>query len=111
MEDIKTTVQAVLNNLHKHGGAGPAPGPDDWLDRVLTKQERRYVAVAYFRNGVLGLKVDSSSRLYHLNLRRQELKDKLAAFCAEIKDIRLSVGATGSSRARAIKNSCKSAGL
>ena len=110
MESIKTTVNAVLDHLHKHG-AGPAPGPDDWLDRVLTRQERRGVAVAYFRNGVLGLKVDSSSRLYHLNLRRQELKDKLAAFCKEIKEIRLSVGSIGGAKGSAIKNSCKTAGL
>jgi len=93
MEKIKDTVAAVLQSLQKPGGTGPAPGPEDWLSRVLTRQERCHVAVAYFRKGVLGLKVDSSSRLYHMNLHRQKLKEQLSAFCSEIKDIRLTVGA------------------
>lgn len=93
MEKIRDTIATVLHSLQKPGGLGPAPGPEDWLSRVLTPQERCHVAVAYFRKGVLGLKVDSSSRLYHMMLHRQKMKEQLAAFCAEIKDIRFTVGA------------------
>lgn len=77
--------------LNKKGGADESD-PQDWLRKVLTKRELGHIKFQYLRKGILGIKVDSSSWLYSLNLKKEGLLNKLKKYSDQIKEIRLSIG-------------------
>lgn len=67
-------------------------GPQQWLKKTLTKKELQHIKVKYFSKGVLGLSVDSSSWLYILSLRKEELLESLKKESSELKNISLRIG-------------------
>lgn len=70
----------------------PKDDPQLLLKKALSKQELQHVKFRYFRRGVLGVAVDSSVRLYNLNLRKSVLLAKLAQKSSAIKDMRFYIG-------------------
>ncbi|MFA4889336.1 MAG: DciA family protein [Candidatus Omnitrophota bacterium] len=66
--------------------------PEAWLKKTLTKKELKHIKVKYFRKGILGLNVDSSSWIYTLNLKKEALLKKFQQCCAALKDIRFTLG-------------------
>jgi hypothetical protein len=92
MEKIKDTIQSIFKDLTaKKRGSGKGH-PEDWLKKALTKRELEHIKFNYFREGILGVKVDSSSWLYKLNLEKTRTLAKLSKFSDEIKDIHFRIG-------------------
>jgi hypothetical protein len=91
MEQIRSTVENLLTEWQKR--ASGEGDPEQWLKKTLTKKELAHIKFNYFKKGVLGLSVDSSSLLYQLSLKKPELVKALQKEEAGIKDIRLRIGA------------------
>ena len=92
MERIKDTIQSVFKELTaKKQGFGKSH-PEDWLKKTLTKRELEHIKFNYFRKGILGVKVDSSSWLYKFNLDKTKILSKLTKLSGEIKDIHFRIG-------------------
>ena len=92
MERIKDTILEVMQALDKKRMPGQANNPDEWLKKTLTKKELGHIKVKYFRKGILGLNIDSSTWLYYFNLHKEDLLRKLQQQSSEIKEIRLRIG-------------------
>jgi len=92
MDAIKDIVTDLMQGLKNK-----KPLKDDpaiILKKVLTKKELGHVRFRYFRRGTLGIAVDSSCRLYQLNLKKSQLLSRLVKKSPQIKDIRLYLGET-----------------
>jgi hypothetical protein len=92
METIKDVVLHVIEDLETKKLHPEIDQPQAWLKKVLTKRELSHIKFNYFRKGVLGLWVDSSSWLYGLNLKKEDLLGKLRANSGAIKDIHFRIG-------------------
>lgn len=66
----------------------------DSLKRFLDKKELRHIKPASFTKGVFFLNVDSPSRMYQLNLKKEAMFEYLENKFkqTEIKDIRFRIG-------------------
>ena len=95
MERIKDTLQNVFKELVAKKSSPGGNAPEDWLKKALTKRELGHIKFNYFRRGTLGLNVDSSSWLYSLNLKKEDLLKKLRNHLSGIKDIRFHIGEMG----------------
>jgi len=92
MERIKDIIADFMRDLKN---AKPAQDdPEGWVKKVLSKKELPHVQFRYFRRGILGIAVDSSTRLYQLSLQKPALLAKLAKKSKNIKDIRFYIGET-----------------
>lgn len=87
MENIKETVKNVMQKLFKDD-------PEVLLQKTLDKKDLKHIKFVYFKKGVLGINVDSSTWFYHLNLQKQDLLVKLGKKSSSIKDIRFHLGET-----------------
>ncbi|MFA5144858.1 MAG: DciA family protein [Candidatus Omnitrophota bacterium] len=92
MEAIKDTVINVIRNLEAKKTGVADNDPQELLKKVLTKKELGHIKFNYFRKGVLGLRVDSSSWLYNLNLKKESLLEKLKKCSSGVKSIRFNIG-------------------
>ncbi len=91
MERIKDTINSVLQGLmDKKAPCGVIP--EEVVKKILTKKEYGHIKFNYFKKGVLGLSVDSSSWLYSLNLKKEGLLQKLKTDMPDIKNIRFFIG-------------------
>ncbi len=92
MEPLKNTLDALMFGLsHKKEGF-PDTGPEQWLKNTLTKKELQHIKVKYFNKGVLGLSVDSSTWLYVLSLKKEELLQTLQKEAPMVKNINFRIG-------------------
>lgn len=91
MEIIKDTLKDVIQDLKIKKKDLRIDEFGSLLKKTLTKKELNHIKLGYFRNGILGINVDSSVWLYHLNLKKEVLLTKLNKKIA-IKDIRLHLG-------------------
>jgi len=63
------------------------------LRQALSRGEQRHAKLRYFKDGVVGVSVDSSVWLYHLNLKKEELLKTMREESATVvKDIRFHLG-------------------
>jgi hypothetical protein len=92
MDDIKSTIAQVLKDLETRKDRAAVSDPQQHFAKVFTKKELQHVALAYFRKGILAVTVDSSTWLYHLNLRKAQLLRQLTELSGEVKDIRFVIG-------------------
>lgn len=92
MERIRDTLESVMQDLLSNKGGTDNAGPQAWLRKALTKKELGHIKFQYFRKGILGVAVDSSSWLYSLSLKKEGLLHKLKKQSAEIKELRLNIG-------------------
>ena len=92
MEAIKDTVASVLKKLSAKKSETQDGDPEEWLKKVLTKKELEHIKFQYFKKGLLGVSVDSSSWLYMLSIKKEELLKNLKKLSGNIKDIHFSIG-------------------
>lgn len=94
MEQIKNTVQALLSDLRKKREQKPLfeREPDEFLKKFFSKKEIDHIGFGYFKKGVLCIKVDSSSWLYHLNLKKELITGELKKNHSAIKEIKFYIG-------------------
>ena len=92
MEAIKDTVASVLKKLTEKKSDTQDDNPEEWLKKVLTKKELEHIKFQYFKKGLLGVSVDSSSWLYMLSIKKEELLKNLKKLSGNIKDIHFSIG-------------------
>jgi len=92
MELIKETLINVFKDLEKKNKSGFSEGLENIFKKVLAKKAIKHVKLYNFRNGVLSIKVDSSSWLYYLNLQKAALLVKFQKETDLVKDIRFSLG-------------------
>ncbi len=92
MEKIKDTIEVVIRDLLVKKSGSNNDSPDAWLRKVLTKNELGHIKLHYFRKGILGLNVDSSSWLYSLNLKKENLLRGLKQCSQEVQEIRFNIG-------------------
>ena len=92
MEAIKDTVIKVMQGLQ--AGKTGIGGEDlrNLLKKALTKKELAHIRFNYFKKGILGLRVDSSSWLYSLALKKDNLLLELNKKSNAVKDIRFRIG-------------------
>ena len=91
MEVIKDTIAQVMREWQSRS-AGSGDEPDSWLKKILTKSELRHIKFRYFKKGVLGLSVDSSTRLYYLNAQKAKMLSGLKKQSDKVRDIRFHIG-------------------
>jgi len=94
METIKDTIKSVVQALGVKQKALSADSPAVILKKALTRKELGHIKFNYFRKGILSIKVDSSSWLYHLSLQKEDLLAKLRKRSKAIKDIHFCIGET-----------------
>jgi len=90
------TIKAALSNLMQDLQTKKTQAQEDpmgLLKKTLTTKELRHIKLHYLKKGVLSVNVDSSSWLYSLTLRKQDLLAKINKECATIKEIRFRIGA------------------
>ena len=92
MEAIKDTIGAVMQALKSGKGTSAEAKTQAALKKLLTKKELKHIKLNYFKKGILGIRVDSSSWLYQLSLEKESLLNGLRKDLTEIKDIRFSMG-------------------
>ncbi|MDD4980452.1 MAG: DciA family protein [Candidatus Omnitrophica bacterium] len=92
MDSVKDIVADLMRGLKNR--KPPKDDPELLLKKALSKEELRHTKFRYFRRGILGIAVDSSVRLYNLNLHKSGLLAKLAKKSPVIKDIRFYIGET-----------------
>ncbi|MEW6101313.1 MAG: hypothetical protein AB1481_03370 [Candidatus Omnitrophota bacterium] len=92
MEAIKDTVYHVIESWQKkQRGPGPSD-PEMAFTKLLTKKELAHIKFKYFKKGVIGFNVDSSSWLYKLALQKEGLILKASKECPSIKNVRFVIG-------------------
>ncbi len=92
MEAIKNTIDVVMQALKVGKAVSAEVKIEDALKKTLTKKELKHIKLNYFKKGILGIRVDSSSWLYQLSLEKESLLNGLRKDLTEIKDIRFSMG-------------------
>ena len=77
--------------MEKKTGSGH-DNPEELLKKALTKKELRHIKFNYFKKGILGVSVDSSSWLYNMTLQKEKLLIKLNRDSTAVKDIIFRLG-------------------
>jgi len=91
MELLKNTLDKVMRGLSAKNDFSGAD-PQQWLKKALTKKELQHIKVKYFNKGTLGLSVDSSTWLYVLSLKKEELLGELKKENPGLKNISFRIG-------------------
>lgn len=92
MDSIKDVLGQYLEELHKKQLIREKDNPEVLLKKVLTKREIRHIKFNYFKAGVLGVFVDSSSWLYYFGVKKDALIKQMQQYSNIVKDIRFSLG-------------------
>ena len=92
MEQIKETLKIVMRDLAGEKKLFVPDSREECLKKALTKKELGHIRINYFKKGILGLYVDSSSWLYMLSIKKEELLKNLKKLSGNIKDIHFSIG-------------------
>ncbi len=81
-----------MRGLDAQKTGSPGADPQEWLKKALTKKELQHIKVKYFNKGTLGVSVDSSTWLYVLSLKKEELLAKLKNEFPGLKNISFRIG-------------------
>ena len=92
MEAIKDTFSNIMQSLEVKKKGSPEDDPQKWLRKTLTKKQLQHIKFNYFKEGVLGIAVDSSTWLYELNLHKGSLLAKLQTNNKQVKELRITLG-------------------
>ena len=92
MDKIKDALDEVMRSLEKKKRGVPGQDPEENLKKVLTKRELNHIKFEYFSKGIVGISADSSTWLYHLNLRKDKLTAELKKITPAVKGLRLRLG-------------------
>jgi hypothetical protein len=91
METIKETILRVMHELDTRLKNSHSDEIGAWLQKALSPKECKHISSYSEHKGVLRLKVDSSSWIYHLNLKKEVLLAGVRQCVARVKEIRFSV--------------------
>jgi len=92
MERINKTILDVLEGLQSHKNNKEYGRVREILKKNLAKKAYEHVELYNLKDGILSLKVGSSSWLYYLRLEKENLLGKIKKQYSAIKDIRFSLG-------------------
>lgn len=92
MEAIKETITSVMQELKEKKAIIGDFKPNELLKKVFSKKELKHIKYNYFKKGILNLNVESSSWLYSVTLRKQEILAKLKKEFRAINDIHFRIG-------------------
>lgn len=95
MEAIKDTVANIIQDLKAKKARSNKGGPSALLKNALTKKELEHIKVNYLKKGILNINVDSSTWLYSLSLKKEDILARLnkpGSQTESIKDIRFRIG-------------------
>lgn len=92
METIKDILKTLLKDLKVKEKAAWRNNPEALLKKAFSKKEQQHIKFNYFKKDIIGLKVDSSTWQYILNLQKEDLLTKLRKISPTIKDIRFRLG-------------------
>lgn len=92
MEAIKETLGILFKDLKVRKEKAAALTPEFLAKKFFSRKESEHAQAGFLKNGVLYIKVDSSTWLYYFNLHKKELLDKLSGQNSQIKDLKFSLG-------------------
>lgn len=95
MQVIKETVADFMRELKSKSGRSGKDGPERLLRAVLSREDLKHARFGYFKKGVLGIEVDSSSRLYLLTMRKETIMERLRKKTSVVRDVRFRLGGLG----------------
>jgi predicted nucleic acid-binding Zn ribbon protein len=104
VEQIKDTIQALLQSWKERGSIIVAEDVEAALGRALTAQEAVHLRPSAVKDGVLTLCVDSSTWLYYFTLHRQRLTAQVRAELAAVSQLKFVIGTVRKRAAK--KKSC-----
>ena len=91
MEKIKETIYRVMHELDNRQKNPQTDAIAAWLKKALSAKERKHISSCAEYKGILRFKVDSSSWIYYLNLKREALLSGIRQSLPRIREIRFSV--------------------
>jgi hypothetical protein len=92
MESIQDTIRNVIDNLETRQNIVSRDSPEMLIKKIFPKKEQAHIKFNYLKNGILNVKVDSSSWLYHFSLQKEDLLAKLRKKSKAIQEIRFHLG-------------------
>jgi hypothetical protein len=92
VDQIGVTVTQLMQQWQKERAPAGPQDPEQVLKKILTKRELGHIKIKSFRKGTLGIAVDSSTWLYALGSRKEEIADALRGANPSIKDVRFYLG-------------------
>jgi predicted nucleic acid-binding Zn ribbon protein len=92
VEAIKQPLEALLKELEARKEKAGQMAPEFLAKKIFSRKEAVHARAGSFKNGVLYLKVDSSTWLYYFNLHKKELLEKFSGANSQIKDLKFSLG-------------------
>jgi hypothetical protein len=92
MEPIKDIIGTLIKDLQDKRRKPPGVSPTGLLKKVFSNKELKHLQFSSIKKGNLNIKVDSSTWLYYLNLKKKSLLIKFAEKLPEIRNIHFSIG-------------------
>ena len=92
MEPIKQALDELFKDLQARKEKAAELNPDFLVKKVFSRKELEHCRAGYFKNGILQIKVDSSTWLYYFNLHKKEALEKISGQNPQIKDLKFSLG-------------------
>jgi hypothetical protein len=92
VEAIKQTLDVLLKDLKARKEKVAEISPEALAQKIFSRKESDHARAGYLKNGVLYLRVDSSTWLYYFNLHKKELLGKFSGQNNQIRDLKFSLG-------------------
>lgn len=92
METIKQALEVLLKDLQARKEKVADATPDFLVEKTFSRKELEHCQAGSLKNGILRIKVDSSTWLYYFNLHKKEALEKLSGQNSQIKDLKFSLG-------------------
>ncbi|MFH0940767.1 MAG: DciA family protein [Candidatus Omnitrophota bacterium] len=102
MDQIKDVLQSVIHDLMKQKKGVDFQKARDVLKKAIGAKAFAHTQIVYLTKDKIRVNVDSSSRLYDLNLRKERIAREISE-ALQIKDIRFRLGDITKPRARLIR--------
>lgn len=90
MEIIKDTVYRLMQQLDSRQKNSQSDAISEWLEKTLSAKERKHINSYFESKGVLRFKVDSSSWIYYLSLKKEALLNSIRQSLPRVKEIHFS---------------------
>lgn len=92
MEPIKETLSGLLKDIRVRKDKTAEWTPEALAKKAFSGKESQHLQAGNLKNGILYIKVDSSTWLYYFNLHKKELLEKLSGAQSPVKDLKFSLG-------------------
>ncbi len=82
----------MLRDLKERKEKAAEISPELLAKKIFSRKEAAHARAGLLKNGVLYLRVDSSTWLYYFNLHKKELLENFSRQNSLIKDLKFSLG-------------------